>query len=208
MSASAATSSETRRRLPPEERRAQLLEIAIDVFADRGLGAARHAEIAERAGVAVSTVFVYFETREALVDAVLDAVADFFLEAAERIHGQDKSCVAILREVGDAFVDFLESHRSHALVWLEWGSAVREDVWPRYRAFTERIVAITRRTLERGKREGSVAPDADTESLARLFASSSQSIARLALSDVDPETVARFQETVLRAVIREEALAY
>ncbi len=206
MSASSSEPRARRRRLPPDERRAQLLEIAIDDYADRGLGAARHAEIAERAGVAVSTVFAYFETREALVDAVLDEVAGFFLKSAERIHGQEKSCVAVLRDVGDAFVRFLETHRSRAIVWLEWGSAVREDVWPRYRAATERIVAITRRTLERGQQEGSVAPDADTESLARLFASSSQSIARLQLGEVDADTVARFQETVLRAIVREDAL--
>ena len=73
-----------RKRLPPDERRAQLLAIAIDVFAERGLGAARHAEIAERAGVAVSTVFVYFPTREEVqyfhtpeyVDFVRQASAD------------------------------------------------------------------------------------------------------------------------------------
>ena len=98
MGATAIGTGERRRRLPPEERRAQLLSIAIDVFADRGLGAARHAEIAERAGVAVSTVFAYFETREALVDAVLREVADFFIAAAERIHGQEKGCVEILRD--------------------------------------------------------------------------------------------------------------
>ncbi|MDJ0867584.1 MAG: helix-turn-helix domain-containing protein [Myxococcota bacterium] len=207
MSAATAAGAGPRRRLPPEERRAQLLAIAIDVFAERGIGAARHAEIAERAGVAVSTTFVYFPTREQLVDAVLDEVARFLLELLERLHGQEKPCVEILREAGPLFLDLLESHRSHVLVWLEWGAAVREDVWPRYRAFTENAVAITQRTLLRGQEEGSVAPDADTESLARLFASSTQSIARLALGDVDRATVRRFQETVLRAIVREEALA-
>ena len=196
-----------RRRLPPEERRAQLLSIAIDVFADRGIGAARHAEIAERAGVAVSTVFVYFETREALVDAVLDAVADFFIDSATALHAQEKDPISILRDVYAGFVAFLRSHRSHALVWLEWGSAIREEVWPRYRAFTEKVVAITRRTLERGQHEGLIAAEADVESLARLFASSSQSIARLQLGDVDDDTVRRFQETVLGAIFHEDALA-
>ncbi len=207
MSAATAAGAGPRRRLPPEERRAQLLAIAIDVFAERGIGAARHAEIAERAGVAVSTTFVYFPTREQLVDAVLDEVARFLLELLERLHGQEKPCVEILREAGPLFLDLLESHRSHVLVWLEWGAAVREDVWPRYRAFTENAVAITQRTLLRGQEEGSVAPDADTESLARLFASSTQSIARQALGDVDRATGRRFQETVLRAIVREEALA-
>lgn len=190
-----------RRRLPPEERRAELLAIAIDVFAEKGIGAARHAEIAARAGVAVSTVFVYFPTREQLVDDVLDEVAAFFIRLLEAQHGQEKPASAVLAETGEAFLALLESHRSHVLVWLEWGSAVRQDVWPRYRAFTERAVAITRRTIERGQREGSVPRDADVESLARLFASSSQSIARLQLGDVDPDTVRRFQDTVLRAVL-------
>ncbi len=122
------------------------------------------------------------------------------------MRAQHKGCVEILREVGRVFVDFLDTRRSYAIVWLEWGSAVREDVWPRYRAFTERIVALTKRTLEQGQREGCVAADADTESLARLFASSSQSIARLQLSDVDPETISRFQQTVLRAIVTEDAL--
>ena len=196
-----------RRRLPPEERRAQLLAIAVDVFAERGIGAARHAEIAERAGVAVSTAFVYFPTREKLVQDVLAEVGDFFLGRLEAVHGQTKSPVAILREVLAGFPEVLRTHRSHVLVWLEWGAAVREEVWPLYRAFTERAVAITHRTLERAQREGAVAPGADTESLARLFASSSQSIARLHLGDVDPNTVQRFEETLLGALFTREALA-
>ena len=47
------------------------------------------------------------------------------------------------------------------------------------------------------------AADADCESLARLFASTSQSIARLQLGDVDRDTIQRFQETLLRAVLAE-----
>jgi TetR/AcrR family hemagglutinin/protease transcriptional regulator len=205
MSASAAVQKAPRRRLPPDERRAQLLAIAIDVFAERGLGAARHAEIAERAGVSVSTVFVYFPTREDLVRDVLDAVAEFFLGLLEHAHSQVAPCADVLRTIGERFLELLKTHRSHVLVWLEWGSAVREDVWPAYRAFTERAVGLTHQTLLRGQREGSVAANADTESLARLFASSSQSIARLQLSDVDPDTIRRFQETLLRAVLLEDA---
>lgn len=207
MSEPIAKRAKSRRRLPPEERRAQLLSLAIEVFAEKGIGAARHAEIASRAGVAVSTVFVYFPTREKLVEDVLDEVAEFFIQLLESHHAQPKPAADLLAEVGDAFLALLDSHRAHVLVWLEWGSAVRADVWPKYRAFTERAVAITRRTIERGQREGVVAQDADAESLARLFTSSSQSIARLQLGDVDAQTVRRFQQTVLRAILVDEAPA-
>ena len=197
--------TKARKRLPPEERRAQLLDVAIDVFAERGLGAARHAEIADRAGVAVSTVFVYFPTREDLVRDVLDAVASYFLGLLERAHAQEAPCAEILRGIYGRFALELDTHRSQVLVWLEWGSAVRAEVWPAYRAFSEKTVALTKRTFERGQREGSVAPDADCESLARLFTSISQSIARLQLGDVDRATIDRFQETVLAAVLTPDA---
>ncbi len=193
-----------RKRLPPKERRAQLLAIAIDVFADRGLRAARHAEIAERAGVAVSTVFVYFPTRKALVEAVLAEVSRAFLEAIRKVHGQAGSCVEILEEATDQLPGLMQSHRSHVLVWLEWSSAVRNATWPRYRAFTEEVVAITRRTFERGQEQGVVPLEADPESLARLFASTSQSVARLLLGQVDESTVRRFQQTILRAVLADD----
>ena len=48
------------------------------------------------------------------------------------------------------------------------------------------------------------APSAGGET---LFASSSQSIARLQLGGVDPQTVTRFQETVLRAIVSDDAPA-
>jgi TetR/AcrR family hemagglutinin/protease transcriptional regulator len=203
VSGSAEVTQAVRKRLPPEERRAQLLAIAVDVFAERGIGAARHAEIAARAGVAVSTVFVYFPTREQLVEDVLAEVARFLLNVLEEEHSREAPCVEVLRQLGMRFVRLLVSHRSYALVWLEWGAAIREDVFPLYRAFTEKAVAITKKTLERGQLEGVVDADEDIESLARLFTSSSQSLARLQLSDVDPVTVLRFQSTVLRAVLKD-----
>ena len=54
MVAEAQTPAAPRKRLPPEQRKAQLLETALEVFARRGFGRAGHAEIAEAAGVAVS----------------------------------------------------------------------------------------------------------------------------------------------------------
>ncbi|HEY2487591.1 MAG TPA: helix-turn-helix domain-containing protein, partial [Candidatus Binataceae bacterium] len=63
------------RALDQNERRTLLLRCALCVFARRGIGAARHAEIAREAKVSVPAVFFYFPTRQALVSAVLDEVA-------------------------------------------------------------------------------------------------------------------------------------
>ena len=53
--------------------REDLLKAAEEVFAQEGLQAAKIGDVAKRAGVAVGTVYNYFEDRDALVKALLDA---------------------------------------------------------------------------------------------------------------------------------------
>lgn len=67
-----------RTRLSPQKRKLQLMEIALEVFAKRGIGRGGHADIAEIAQVSVATVFNYFPTREDLVDDVLTYVVRQF----------------------------------------------------------------------------------------------------------------------------------
>lgn len=44
----------------------QILEVALDVFAEKGFHGARSADIAERAGISEALIFRHFETKEAL----------------------------------------------------------------------------------------------------------------------------------------------
>ena len=53
------------RRLP-EERPAQILEAALEVFAERGVSAARLEDIGRRAGVSKATIYLFFPNKEAL----------------------------------------------------------------------------------------------------------------------------------------------
>lgn len=62
-----------RRRLSAGERRAQLIDAALDVFARRGFVGATTKEIAEEAGVAEAIIFRHFPSKEALYAAVLDS---------------------------------------------------------------------------------------------------------------------------------------
>ncbi len=66
-----------RTRLSPQKRKLQLMEIALEVFATRGIGRGGHADIAEIAQVSVATVFNYFPTREDLVDDSLMLYVSF-----------------------------------------------------------------------------------------------------------------------------------
>ncbi len=186
------------RRLNPTARRAQLLACAMQVFARRGLGAARHAEVAEVAGMAVATVFVYFPTRELLVRAVLDEVARFIHDdVLVPIQRDTVSAPEVLRESAAAFADSIDRHPDHARVWLDWSTAVRDDVWPLYLEFQERIQTLLVSTTERGKREGSLSADLDSEDAARLLIGAAYMIAQMKIAEIDSARVRHFIESLV-----------
>jgi TetR/AcrR family hemagglutinin/protease transcriptional regulator len=191
MAAEVQTPAGPRKRLPPEERKAQLLATALEVFARRGFGRAGHAEIAEAAGVAVSTVFLYFKTRETLLDAVLSEVGRFYYELALRVHQQEKPCRQILVDHRLAFHESVESHPHHARLALDWSTAMREELWPRYIEFTDRLVENHIRTIRRGQAEGDVPQSVDPETSARMLIASAQMTAQQRLAGANPETVDR-----------------
>lgn len=59
-------------RLPADERRRQLIEVAIDVFSKRGFSGTTTREIAAAAGVTEAIIFRHFANKEQLYSAILD----------------------------------------------------------------------------------------------------------------------------------------
>jgi TetR/AcrR family hemagglutinin/protease transcriptional regulator len=188
-------------RLPPHERRSRLLAHALSVFARRGIGAARHAEVAAEAGVSVATTFVYFPTRTDLVDAVLTEVERLYVELAKRVHASQAPAPAVLLAHADAFARSVDEHPDHAMVWLDWSSLVGvEELWPRYRSLEERVVGIMARTLARGQREGTMSPAIVPSDGARIAIGAAYMIVQMKLSGRPEPEVARFLEALVRAV--------
>lgn len=207
MATEARATSGARRRMKPDERRAQLLRCALSEFARRGIRRAAHADVAKLAGVAVSTVFLYFPTREALRDAVLGEVERFYLELAGQVHASDAPAPEVLLEHGRRFRASIESHPDHAYILLNWGANVRSSVWQRYLAFVAQMVEVHQATVERGIREGSVAPDVDPEAAARILIGYANMSAQLKLSNFDPARTDFFAATVVSSILRGPAAA-
>lgn len=189
------------RRLDPAERRAGLLDCALRVFARRGIAAGRHAEVAREAGVSVSATFVYFPSRTALVEAVLDEVARFLLEMAEQIHRRDDPADRLVLAHARAFAESVDTHPDHARVWLDWSTAIGSPFWARYLEFQDRMLQEVARTLERGRREGSLAADVDPTEDARLLIGAAHMVAQMKFTRSPPESVDRFLRTLARATM-------
>ena len=76
--------NEHRRRRSPEARPQQILDAALEIFGEQGLAAARLDDIANRAGIAKGTIYLYFPTKEELFKAVVRREVVTRIEAAER----------------------------------------------------------------------------------------------------------------------------
>lgn len=62
----------TNRQLQKEQTKELLLRTAYEIFSDRGIMNTRMADIAHAAGVSHGTIFVHFQTQEALIEEVIE----------------------------------------------------------------------------------------------------------------------------------------
>jgi AcrR family transcriptional regulator len=84
----AARGSRRRERLPRDERVAEIMRAARQVFCSKGFEAASTAEIAERAGVVEGTLYRYFPTKRDLLIKVVEAFyEDIFSDYEAQLQG-------------------------------------------------------------------------------------------------------------------------
>lgn len=84
-----------RRRTSAEARRQAILDAAINVFSEQGFAAARLDDVAERAGVAKGTLYLYFESKEALFQALIRGAVAPVLEQAHAAVGQTDAPIRV-----------------------------------------------------------------------------------------------------------------
>ena len=160
LSAPAATKARARRtRRPRAEREAEILDAARSVFAERGYGAAAVAEIATRAGVVEGTVYSYFETKRALLIAVMKAFYDDLISDTESglraVRGTENQLRFVIRRHIDTFTSDLGLCR-----------VIIREARPDVALYDEAILKLNRRytglalrVLEEGISNGSLRED-------------------------------------------------
>jgi AcrR family transcriptional regulator len=94
-----------------DDRRAQILAVGREVFAERGFHAAGTAEIAARAGCSEPTIYKYFPSKQALFAAVLEDATARTREHIEQIIGDADDPIQAIVESGCG---------SHAVVAQTW----------------------------------------------------------------------------------------
>jgi AcrR family transcriptional regulator len=147
-----------KRRVSPDERRAAILDAALDVFAENGFAAARLDDVAQKAGVAKGTLYLYFPDKEALFEDLLRGVASPVLERFAAL-ATDQAIPAgvMLERILDVFASQIIGTKRERLVRLIITEGPR---FPRIAEFYHREViskgreiirAVVARGYERGE---------------------------------------------------------
>jgi AcrR family transcriptional regulator len=102
--------AESRRRLSPEDRRAELLALGAEVFGQRPYDEVRIDEIAEKAGVSRALMYHYFPDKRAFFAAVLRAEGERLFEATNTPPTPGLSLFDQLREGVIAYLRYYEEN--------------------------------------------------------------------------------------------------
>lgn len=136
------------RRADPSQRRDQLLDAAEAVLLERGPAAMTMAEVAEVAGLAKGTTYLYFSSKDELVAAIRGRYLARYLDALRGTAGS--GALEQLVSLATGLVSFATEHRRlHHRLFHEAGFS-EEDALAAVRA---RVVAL----LEEGERDGTMA---------------------------------------------------
>ena len=88
-------------------KRRQIMEGARAVFLAQGFDGASMGEIARQAGVSKGTLYVYFDSKEALFEAIVEAECASQAEQVFALDASDHDVEAVLTRLGCAYVRFL-----------------------------------------------------------------------------------------------------
>ena len=193
-----------------DERRAQLLDAALDEFFEKGFSAARMDDIARRAKLSKGTLYLYFDSKKAMFQELIDELAIPKIEGIEQI----ALSAASIDDALDGFASLApvlvrESKIPILMKILIGDSQTFPDILTDYRRnVLERILNTVASILEQANARGEIKVE-DPDLMARLI------IAPAALSgiwqalfgqdqevQIDLETLFRMHADNLKAALK------
>ena len=140
------------------ETREKLLQAAEIEFGERGFADASIASITQRAGVALGTFYVYFESKEEVFRALVSYMGELTRQwVAERVAESPDRLTAERRGV-EAFIEFVRKHRNLYRV-VSMAQFVAEDA---FRDYYTVFADAYRENLRRAASDGDIR-DGDCE---------------------------------------------
>jgi AcrR family transcriptional regulator len=145
------------RRMSRDDRRAQLLGVALHLFAARGYHATSISHIIEKAGVARGTFYQYFRSKKEIFDSLLDHLFEEVNSSVAPIQiAEPKAIAAAVRANIESLCRTLQENLPMGRVLLEQAVGINEAGREQLREFYLRVLGRIERAIVVGQQLGVV----------------------------------------------------
>lgn len=162
----------TRRQALTEFREAEILQAARKVFGEQGFANATVDLVAAEAGIAKGTIYLYFDSKEAIFWEAIRARFQEMFDQTKAEMERHKGAEAKLRALVKVRFGFLQSDEQFLRMYFtEFGSLCRRE-GPHFTAFRQLYLEAARYiagVLEEGQRTGELRPVPPLESAMALM---------------------------------------
>lgn len=149
-------------RLAPKRRAREILDAAAKVFARAGYHGAATQDIADVLGIRQASLYYYFDSKEAALEAVCaTGVEDYALRAQKILRGTQSSAEKVAQLVFHHLAPMAE-RLDYTVVFLRERRFLPPPARKRIRAIEQRYERIIQRIIQQGVARGEFRPDLDT----------------------------------------------
>ena len=164
------TNANTRKRLPAEERRRQILASAVKIFARSNFQSARVADIAADVGVSEAAVYKYFPTKKAIYLEVLKHMSDRIIEFWQAEKDKAPDAIQAMRNMGMIYYRRMVRRPAALKVQFQAIAEVDDpDIARQLHQDHERYLEFIAGVIQQGIDQGLIRPDVRPETLAWIF---------------------------------------
>ena len=151
-------------------RREELLGIAATLFAERGFRNTTVRDIADAAGILSGSLYHHFDSKEAMVDELLDSFQRRLFDTFEEIVASDRSPRAKLEAVVRVSFEAIDQHHSEVAIFQNDASYLSTFERFGYLAErNERFEKLWRGVLAEGVESGELRQDLDVDLVYRFL---------------------------------------
>lgn len=170
-----------------EQRRAAVLGEARRIFADKGYHATSIDDIIEAAGIARGTFYLYFESKRAIFDELLDELFTTLASTVRRIEVGPGALPPVeqMNATVDRVMQTLSEHRELARILLREAVGIDDEFDAKLEQFYGRIEALIVSAVQTGQTMQLVRP-CDAAMVARCILGSAKELVHWAFVKQDP----------------------
>jgi TetR/AcrR family fatty acid metabolism transcriptional regulator len=144
------------------DKRKRILDAAVRVFARKGFHATRVSEVAKAAGVADGTIYLYFESKDALLVSLFEDRVERLLAFLDAELPRAQTASEKLRRVIELQLGLLESERDLAevltVILRQSTKLMKEHAAPKFNAYIDVIARVVADGQASGELRSDVAP--------------------------------------------------